>query len=74
MRQYLKELRNKNKLFQRDVAEALGISQHYYSCIENGIKKKRMDVETLLKISALYGVSLKWLADQETEYLEKKGA
>ena len=74
MREYLKELRIKNKMLQRDVATVLGMSQHYYSRIEAGLRKKVMDIDTLLILSDLYGVGLEWLADQEKEYLRKKGA
>lgn len=38
MREYLKNAREDMNLTQKDVALFLGISQNYYSDIENGIR------------------------------------
>lgn len=49
MNVYLKELREKRKFTQMQIAEKVGISQQAYSQIENGIINPSL--ETALKIS-----------------------
>ena len=51
MNEILKELREKKKLTQSQVAEKIGITQQGYSLIETGTVKPSL--ETALKISAL---------------------
>lgn len=52
----LKALREERGLKQKFVAEQLGITQNYYSQIENG--HRHPQVEHLLKIRELFNVSL----------------
>ncbi len=49
MNVYLKELREKRKFTQMQIAKKIGISQQAYSQIENGIINPSL--ETALKIS-----------------------
>ncbi|MGN0694551.1 MAG: helix-turn-helix transcriptional regulator [Lentihominibacter sp.] len=72
MRNYLKELRTERGLTQTQVADNLGISQNYYSNIENGVAMKVMDLLLLDSISNLYHVSLNGLVQQELELLRKE--
>lgn len=74
MRQYLKELRAKKKISQRNIAGALGISQNYYSQIENGIRKASIDLDLLIKLSNFFEVDLEYLIEQERAISDKKGA
>ena len=74
MRQYLKKLRADKEATQDDVANALGISQNYYSLIENGLRKDSLDLRFLIKLSEYFGVSLKWITEEEKKLIGKKGA
>lgn len=53
-------LRTDNYYTQKQVAEALGISQQTYAGYETG--KHQPDLETLIKIADLYKVSLDYIA------------
>lgn len=52
----MKTLRNKHNLTQSFVASKLGITQHYYSQIENGHRSPQMKHLPILR--ELYSVSL----------------
>ncbi len=55
----LKELRKKNNLTQKEVAEKLIITPNGYSYYENNINEP--NIETLCKLADLYNVSLDYL-------------
>lgn len=74
MREYLKQLRNRNNLTQRQVADKLGISQNYYSCIENGLKQKSIDLWLIVGIADLYKVDVNYLIGEEAKLRNQKGA
>ena len=63
----LKELRLKNKLLQRNVAEVLNCSQAVYSRYENG--EREMPKEYLSRLADFYSVSVDYLLgrDQQQE-------
>ena len=63
----LKELRLKNKLLQRNVAEVLNCSQAVYSRYENG--EREMPKEYLSRLADFYSVSVDYLLgrDQQRE-------
>ena len=65
MRKWLKDLREKNKLTQQDMAKKLSIAQQYYSCIEKGERQKDLNLSIVKKISGIFGVSIEWIAEQE---------
>ena len=44
VREYLKKLRLKKKMTKQAVADFLGISQNYYTYIENGERQKSLDL------------------------------
>ena len=71
MRHYLKKLRMEKNLTQAELALSLGITQNYYSNIENGNRMKRMDLQLLKKIADYYEVSIDWLVDEEIKVMEK---
>lgn len=59
----LRLLRQYNHLRQHEVAEALKVDRSTYAYYELG--KTRPDYETLLRISKLYDVSLRFLLGQD---------
>ena len=52
----LKDLRNKSKKSQQEVADYLGVSRQAYSHYENG--KREPDLETLLKLGEYFECSV----------------
>lgn len=58
MRNWLKQIRKKNKLNQSEVGELLGISQYSYSLIESGLRQNDLKFSTAIKIADLFGISL----------------
>lgn len=55
----LKAARKAKGLTQTEVAHAIGLTQHGYSYWENG--KAKIDQEQMLKLAALFGVSVDYL-------------
>lgn len=60
----LKELREKNKLTQKEVAEKVNISQRAYAFYETGDREPSID--TLIKIANLYNVPIDILVGRYT--------
>lgn len=54
--EYLKKLRNENKLSQEQLAEKLGVSRQSISKWEQGISTP--DIDNFVKLSELYSVSV----------------
>ena len=73
MRTYLKKLRMQKKISQCELSEKLGISQNYYSAIENGERQKDLDLSIATKLSEVFGVSIDWIAEQEQKIKIKEG-
>ena len=71
MRDYLKGLRMKNNYTQKEVAEAINISQNYYSYIENGLKQKEINFVLLLKFADSFKVDIGELVAAETAWLHE---
>lgn len=65
VREYLKKLRLKKKMTKQAVADFLGISQNYYTYIENGERQKSLDLAYASKLAELFNVSADWIAKQE---------
>lgn len=65
VREYLKKLRLKKKMTKQVVADFLGISQNYYTYIENGERQKSLDLVYVSKLAELFNVSVDWIAKQE---------
>lgn len=59
----LKELRKRNNLTQKELAEQIGIKQNSYSDWETG--KNEPSFENLIKLANLLEVSLDWLFGRE---------
>ncbi len=61
----LKELRNSEKLTQKQLAEALNIRRENYTRYEND--KVRPDYETLIVIADFYNITLDELFDRDNK-------
>ncbi len=55
----IKDLREDRALTQTQVAEAIGITQRKYSCIETGTQQ--LTDEILIKLAKFYGVSVDYI-------------
>ena len=55
----LRELRNKRKLTQEEVATSLGMSRSAYNLIENG--KRKPDFYSILKMAELFNTSTDYI-------------
>lgn len=71
VREYLKKLRLKKKMTKQAVADFLGISQNYYTYIENGERQKSLDLAYASKLAELFNVSVDWIAKQEQKVKTK---
>lgn len=58
MRKYLKELRLESNLTQNDIAKKLGISESYYSLIENGHRKNDLSISMVTRLSSIFNVPI----------------
>ena len=65
MREWLIKLRGNAS--QGDIAKKLGITQQYYSYIENGERQKKMDIQICEKIAQVFGISVEDVIKFETE-------
>ncbi len=63
--QKLKELREDNDLYQKDIAKVLNISQQYYSEYENG--NRPLPIEHLVKLCKYYQVSADYILSLPTD-------
>lgn len=55
----IKDLREDNDKFQKDIAQLLGISQQYYSEYENG--NRSIPIFHLMKLAKFYNVSIDYI-------------
>ena len=62
----IKELRDREGMTQKDVAEMIGVSQSTYSTYENGINY--LNAERLEKLAKIYGVSVDYLLGRDSEF------
>lgn len=67
MVQWLQELRKEKGLTQADMAVRLGISEGYYSMIESGQRKVRMDVGFVLRVAEVTGTDALALLQRAVE-------
>ncbi|MCS0823170.1 helix-turn-helix domain-containing protein [Cytobacillus firmus] len=61
----LRELRKKNKMTQKDVANFLGISESGYGYYEQG--RNEPSLETLRKLASKYGVSVSYISGEVSD-------
>lgn len=55
----IKEARKKKGISQAELADSIGVSLTYMSCLENG--KKTMSIDKLIKITDVLQISADWL-------------
>ena len=68
-RSWLKYARMIRKLSKQQLADRIGISEEYYTEIENGKAQKNMDESLIQRLSTAFGVSMQYIAFQEgTEF------
>ena len=67
MRDWLRAARAAQRLTQKQVADALGVTEAYYSMIEGGNRQKNMDVSLAIKLGNVLGMSLEEIAAKEAE-------
>lgn len=70
-REYLKKYRKEQKMTQSALANKLGISQNYYSNIENGVRELKLG--NLIKLSDALCINIQSLLDEEVKYRELNG-
>lgn len=66
-RDYLIAYRNSNGIKAADMAKRLGLSESYYSQIENGKRQKKMDIALVSVISAVTGIPIAEIIERESE-------
>lgn len=61
----MKDARLKNHLTMKQVADALSISESYYSMIENGDRQKTLDLSTAKKLSEIFKMPIQEIISWE---------
>ena len=59
--QRIRDLREDNDKYQKDIANLLGISQQYYSEYEQG--NRTIPIEHLIKLAKYYNTSIDYLVE-----------
>ena len=67
MREWLKTLRIRKRFTQNYIADKIGVSLSYYNQIENGVRKKSLDLDLIQKIATVFNVSVKYIIEQENK-------
>lgn len=67
MRSYLKEIREKKNYSQVYVARVIGISQNYYSNIENGKRQEILKMDMLVKLANVFDLSIQEIVELENK-------
>ena len=70
MREWLKNLRKQNNITQSDMADLLGISQNYYSNIENGARAPHLTLPLASQISDIFDIPLSKIRNYEEAFLK----
>lgn len=65
MRDWLIDARKNANLTQNQIASQLGISEGYYSYIESGERKKKMDITLAVKLADVLGIPIQTVIDLE---------
>ncbi len=66
----IKDLREDNDKFQKDIAQLLGISQQYYSEYEKG--NRTIPINHLITLAKYYGTSIDYLVGLSDDFNIKK--
>ncbi len=65
MREWMKQARKEAGLTMKESADKLGISESYYSMIEQGKRQPNLDMALASKLSQLFNMPLQLIAEQE---------
>lgn len=66
MRDWLADVRKAKDMTQLDVAKKLGISEAYYSYIENGDRQKKMELALAAKLSVIFEMPIEKIIELES--------
>lgn len=66
MREWLKNARESKGMTMREAAEALDISEAYYSYIEAGERQKKMDITLVAKLAKIFSLSIQQIVEFES--------
>ena len=67
MRDWLKALRESKGLTMKELGAKLGVSESYYCAIENGTRKKDLNLTLVSGLSAALDVSVSDIVAMETD-------
>ena len=70
MREYLRKLRENQGLTQKQVANAIGISQCYYCQIEKGWRGCHIGIDTFYKLANVLGADFNEFCKSEIKWME----
>ena len=65
MRDWMKNARVEKGFTQLQVAEKIGITEGYYSLIENGERMKSLDLTFAKKLAELFGMTVQQVIEKE---------
>lgn len=65
MREYLKQMREEKGMTQEEMAKKIGVTRSYYARIENGTRKRTLDLKTITLISYALEVPMRNLVEKE---------
>lgn len=65
MRDWLKTARADKQLTMKQAADQIGISESYYFLIENGERKKNLDLALVKKLAEVFGMTVQQIAEME---------
>lgn len=65
MRDWLKQARVKKQLTMKQAADQIGISESYYFLIEQGERKKNLDLALAQKLCEVFGFTVQQIAEME---------
>lgn len=73
MRLWLRSKREELGYTQQQIADKLGITQQYYSLIENGSRRADMGIPLLNKLSEIFNITTDEIILEETSLRDKGG-
>lgn len=65
MRDWLRTARTEKGLTMGEMAKAIGISETYYSRIENGERQRKMDIRLVSKLCKILDISIEEIIAKE---------
>lgn len=67
MRTWLKEERVKQRLTQKQAADAIGVTESFYSLVEADKRQKKMDISLAVKLANVLGMEVNEIVRREAE-------